>query len=139
MRDLATEKRPVEFGPFRLDLERRRLLRGGYVVPLTPKVLDLLVLLVSSPGQPLQKDELMKALWPDTTVEEGNLTQTVSLLRKALGTAPDGRDYIETLPKRGLLCGPGDGCRHRVRRPAALDLRWSGHRSACGSRRPLVR
>jgi TolB-like protein/DNA-binding winged helix-turn-helix (wHTH) protein/Tfp pilus assembly protein PilF len=90
-----------EFGPFRLDPDTRVLLRDGKVVSLTPKVADLLVVLVEKSGQTVTKDELMKAVWQDTFVEEGNLTSNISILRKQLGECPEGGEYIETIPKRG--------------------------------------
>ena len=74
-----------EFGHFRLDTGERVLRRDRELVPLTPKVFEILVALVEHGGKVVEKDDLMKRVWPDTFVEEGNLTQNVSLLRKALG------------------------------------------------------
>jgi len=91
----------VEFGPFRLDAAKRVLWRDGRVVPLPPKALDLLVALVEQRGDVVTKDELLKRVWPDTFVEEANLSVNVSALRKALGDGPGGRPYIETLSRRG--------------------------------------
>lgn len=85
-----------EFGPYRLDCRARILLRDGVIVPLTPKVLDTLVVLVEKAGRLLSKKELLRAVWPDTFVEESNLAQNISVLRKALG-----HSCIETLAKRG--------------------------------------
>ncbi len=90
-----------EFGPFRLDAEERLLFRGQEIVPLTPKVVETLLVLIEHRGQLLQKNALMTALWPDTFVEESSLAQNISLLRKAFGEEHGGRQYIETLPKRG--------------------------------------
>jgi TolB-like protein/DNA-binding winged helix-turn-helix (wHTH) protein/Flp pilus assembly protein TadD len=90
-----------EFGPFRLDTAERLLLRDGEEVLLTPKVFDLLLVLVENSGHILEKDELMKAIWPDAVVEETNLTRNISTLRKALGESPDTHQYIETIPWRG--------------------------------------
>src|SRR5215217_8016665 len=73
-----------EFGSFRLDSAERLLLRAGQPVPVTPKALDLLVYLVDHAGRLVTKQALMSALWPDTFVEEANLTFTVSALRKTL-------------------------------------------------------
>ncbi len=92
-----------EFGPFRLDLERRVFTREHQVVPLAPKTFDLLVLLVQSPGRAFSKQELMNALWPDTFVEEANLSFQISVLRKALGE--DGARWVETVPKHGYRFG----------------------------------
>jgi TolB-like protein/DNA-binding winged helix-turn-helix (wHTH) protein/Tfp pilus assembly protein PilF len=77
------------------------LLREGELVPLTPKVFDILITLVENSGQVVAKDDLMKRVWPSTYVEEGNLTQNISLLRKALGETPGGSQFIETVPRRG--------------------------------------
>lgn len=90
-----------EFGRFRLNVAERILLREGELVPLTPKVFDILVTLVEHGGQVVAKDDLMKRVWPNTFVEEGNLTQNISLLRKALGETPGGAQFIETVPRRG--------------------------------------
>jgi len=78
------------------------LLRGGAAVPLKPKVIDTLVLLIEGRGRVLRKEELMRALWPHTFVEESNLTQNIYTLRKVLGQdCREGVRYIETIPKRG--------------------------------------
>src|SRR5882724_7695217 len=90
-----------EFGRFRLKIADRVLLRDLEIVPLTPKVFDILLTLVESSGQVVSKDGLMKRVWPDSFVEEGNLTQNISLLRKALGEGQNGRQYIETVARRG--------------------------------------
>ena len=90
-----------EFGPFRLDPAERLLLRGQQPIPLKPKAFDLLVLLVARHGRLITKQELMDALWPATSVEEGNLTHTISTLRKALGNGQEGEQFIETVPTRG--------------------------------------
>jgi DNA-binding winged helix-turn-helix (wHTH) protein/TolB-like protein/Flp pilus assembly protein TadD len=90
-----------EFGRFRLKVAERVLLREGELVPLTPKVFDILVTLVEHGGQVVSKEDLMKRVWPNTFVEEGNLTQNISLLRKALGETPGGVQFIETVPRRG--------------------------------------
>src|ERR1044072_1076061 len=94
-------KRIYEFGPFQLDPANRRLLKGGEPIPLKPKVFSVLVVLVESSKDVVSKDELMKKVWPDTNVQEDNLTQSISVLRKALGTDPQGNQYIETVPKLG--------------------------------------
>ena len=90
-----------EFGRFRLKVAERVLLRDSEPVPLTPKVFDILVTLVEHGGHVVAKDDLMKRVWPNTFVEEGNLTQNISLLRKALGETPGGVQFIETVPRRG--------------------------------------
>jgi DNA-binding winged helix-turn-helix (wHTH) protein/TolB-like protein/Tfp pilus assembly protein PilF len=95
------ESHNYEFGRFRLKTAERVLLREGELVPLTPKVFEILVTLVEHGGQVVAKDDLMKRVWPNTFVEEGNLTQNISLLRKALGESPGGVQFIETVPRRG--------------------------------------
>src|SRR6476659_6043472 len=95
------DNRSYEFGRFRLNVAERVLLREGELVPLTPKVFDILLVLVENSGQVVSKDDLMKRVWPNTFVEEGNLTQNISLLRKALGETPGGVQFIETVPRRG--------------------------------------
>src|SRR5262245_33520712 len=94
-------KHLYEFGPFRLDAGERLLLRGIESVPLTPKAFDLLLAMVRQHGHLLEKDELMKLVWPDTFVEESNLTSNISLIRKALGDGENGQKFIETVPRRG--------------------------------------
>src|SRR5262249_4497258 len=88
-----------EFGPYRLDAAERMLLRDGAAVPLQPKVFDLLLAMVERHGRLLEKDELMKLIWPDTVVEEANLANNISILRKTL--SENGERFIETAPKRG--------------------------------------
>jgi Tol biopolymer transport system component/DNA-binding winged helix-turn-helix (wHTH) protein len=94
-------RRLYEFGPFTLDPAERVLTRDGRPVPLTPKAFDLLVVLVENGGHLLGKKDLMEAVWPDSFVEEGNLTFTVSSLRKALGEDRKEPQYIETVPRSG--------------------------------------
>ena len=90
-----------EFGSFRVDLGERELRRGGHVIELTAKTFDLLLLLLRQPGRTQTKSELLGALWPDTVVEESNLTQTVFMLRKALGDDDASPSHIQTVPRRG--------------------------------------
>ncbi|MFN2501737.1 MAG: winged helix-turn-helix domain-containing protein [Pyrinomonadaceae bacterium] len=90
-----------EFGPFRLEASNHLLLRAGEPLPLPPKAIDLLVLLVESRGNVLSRDDLIIRLWPDTFVEENNLSYNISVLRKALGEGSNGERYIATVPKRG--------------------------------------
>lgn len=97
----AERQRLYEFGPFRIDAANRLLLREGEPIALTPKAFDTLLLLVQNPRRLLEKNELMKALWPDSFVEEGNLSQNVFVLRKALGQGSNQQPYIVTVPGRG--------------------------------------
>jgi Tol biopolymer transport system component/DNA-binding winged helix-turn-helix (wHTH) protein len=97
---MATKLQPrrlYEFGPFLLDAVERRLLQDGREVALAPKVFETLLVLVENSGCILEKDELMKLLWPDSFVEEGNLAQNIFVLRRTLGA----NHYIETIPRRG--------------------------------------
>jgi DNA-binding winged helix-turn-helix (wHTH) protein/tetratricopeptide (TPR) repeat protein len=90
-----------QFGQFILDPTRRVLRKGSEIVPLTLKAAEVLGVLVERAGEVVTKDELMIRVWPDTFVEEANLSVQVSALRKALGDQEDGRPFIETLPRRG--------------------------------------
>lgn len=94
-----TERRSYEFGPFRLDAPGPVLFRDDRMVPLAPKAASTLLLLVENAGKTLDKDDLLKEVWPDAFVEEGSLTRTISLLRKALGETD--QEYIVTVSKRG--------------------------------------
>src|SRR6516162_4692412 len=94
-----------EFGPYRMDADERLLRRGDTLIALPPKVAGTLLVLVQHAGRMVDKDDLIKAVWPDTFVEEGALTRNISLLRKTLGDTGGDTDgeatYIETIPKRG--------------------------------------
>ena len=96
-----TEKYVYEFDGFRVDPIRRRLLRGGEQVPLTPKAFSILLVLLERRGEVIEKDELIERVWPDTHVSEANLTQNVSSLRKALGERANDHRYVVTVPGRG--------------------------------------
>ena len=90
-----------EFGPFQFDAARQTLTRDGGTVQLKGKASELLQVLVERRGEILEKDQLMKLLWPDTVVEENNLTVHMTALRKALGDNPNEQRYIATIPGRG--------------------------------------
>lgn len=90
-----------EFSSFRVDTAERRLWRDGKLVPLTPKVFDILLALVENSGHTLEKEELMERVWADTFVEEGNLNRNISTLRKALGDDGRRQRFIKTIPKLG--------------------------------------
>jgi DNA-binding winged helix-turn-helix (wHTH) protein/pimeloyl-ACP methyl ester carboxylesterase len=90
-----------EFGDFRLDVRERRLLRGEQPVPLTRKALETLRALLERSGRLVTKDELMQCIWPDTVVEENNLNQSISAVRRALGEPTTGPRFIETVPGIG--------------------------------------
>jgi Tol biopolymer transport system component/DNA-binding winged helix-turn-helix (wHTH) protein len=96
-----------EFGSFRLDPHEKLLLRNGERVPLTLKACETLLVLVEQHGHIVEKTELMHRVWPDAAVEENNLTQSVSAIRKALGGNEAEQHFIETLPRRGYrFIGP---------------------------------
>jgi TolB-like protein/DNA-binding winged helix-turn-helix (wHTH) protein/Tfp pilus assembly protein PilF len=117
-----------EFGPYRLEPSTRRLLRGGEAVPLTPKAFDLLHALLERRDRVVDKAELMGLVWPDSFVEEANLSQTIFVLRKTLGDGPDGRPFIDTVPRRGYRFAAG--VRQETRKPAAAaraPATWRSH------------
>jgi pimeloyl-ACP methyl ester carboxylesterase/DNA-binding winged helix-turn-helix (wHTH) protein/class 3 adenylate cyclase len=89
------------FGKFRLDEEERLLFDGQETISLTPKAFDTLVLLVKNCGRVLSKERIMQTVWEDSFVEENNLAQNISFLRKVLGETKDGIKFIETVSKRG--------------------------------------
>jgi eukaryotic-like serine/threonine-protein kinase len=93
--------RAYEFGPYRLETGSRRLLRSGEPVSLTPKAFETLLALVERRDRVVEKAELMKIVWPDSFVEEANLSQTIFVLRKTLGDDINGRPFIDTAPRRG--------------------------------------
>ena len=95
------DKRLFEFGRFRLDVDERFLLNNGAPVALPPKAVELLIALVDKAGHVVSKDELMDTVWADAFVEEANLTQSIFVLRKALGETKNGSKFIETIPRRG--------------------------------------
>lgn len=96
-----TSSKVYEFSGFRLEGTQRRLLYHGQPVPLTGKVLDLLLFLVEMRGQLVVKEELMKEIWPDAIVEENNITVSMSILRKTLGEDRSSPRFIETIPRQG--------------------------------------
>lgn len=90
-----------EFGPFRVDAAEQQLWRDGSQIPLTPKAFGVLLLLVRNSGHTLPKDDFMKEVWPDAFVEENNLADNISTLRKVLGDDAKEPRYIKTVPRRG--------------------------------------
>src|SRR6267142_3461585 len=90
-----------EFGDFHLDAAKRLLWRGGAPVPLTPRVFETLLYMVEHHDAVLDKEELMEAVWPDSIVEENNLAQNISILRRVFGETPGSHHYIVTVPGRG--------------------------------------
>src|SRR2546428_2617783 len=98
---MLTQRRIYEFDDFRVDTGQFLLARSGHMTPITPTVFRILLILLERAGQVVSKDELMRFVWPDSFVEEGNLNRNVSTLRKALGERPCDHRYIETIPKNG--------------------------------------
>jgi len=98
---LSSDNKLYEFGAFRLDSAERVLMRGKEVVVLPPKVFDTLLILVKKEGRVVSKSELMDAIWADAFVEDSNLSQNIYTLRRMLGIDEEGRQFIETVPRRG--------------------------------------
>src|SRR5215203_2667607 len=94
-------RRFYQFDGFRVDATERILFKENREVALTPKVFDTLLVLLENSSHVLTKKELMQQVWPDSFVEENNLAQNISILRKALGEGKPGEHYIQTVPKRG--------------------------------------
>ena len=94
-------RRIYEFGPFHLDAGERLLSKDGQAVALTPKAFDTLLLLVENGGRLVDKEELIRSVWPDSFVEENSLNRSIYVLRKTLGELSGQAKYIETVPKRG--------------------------------------
>src|ERR1700682_605034 len=93
--------RVLKFGPFRIDTQAKLLFCKDERLALPPKAADLLGVLLEREGPFVSKDDLLSLIWPDTFVEESNLSKNIFLLRKTLGDTEDGAAYIETIPKRG--------------------------------------
>src|SRR5678816_2947642 len=89
------------FNDFAIDIEQKVLLRGGKAIPLAPKVFETLLVLIENHGRIVLKEELMKRLWPDTFVEEANLTFNIQQLRKSLGDNARSPIFIQTIARRG--------------------------------------
>lgn len=97
----TNSRRIYDFGPFRVDESERVLRCGDEVVPLTPKAFEVLLVLVESAGRVLTKEELLRRVWPDTVVEEANLSHNIYKLREALAESDNDQKYIETVHRRG--------------------------------------
>jgi len=116
--------RRFAFGPFVLDCGRSILLRDGRTVPVNQRGLRLLAALLRTPGEPVDKATLMDAAWPDTAVEESNLSVQVAALRKLLGAAHDGSEWIVTVPRVGYcFAGLVSGVEGRNERIEAVGTR----------------
>jgi len=95
-----------EFGAFCLDPKERMLARHGEPIPLAPKAFETRLTLVQHSGHVLTKDQLIKTLWPDSFVEENNLSQQISQLRRALGEGNAGPGYMKRCPNWGTASSP---------------------------------
>jgi DNA-binding winged helix-turn-helix (wHTH) protein/TolB-like protein len=108
------------FGPFQYDSGQRLLLRDGEIVPLVPKAIDTLHVLLEQRGRVVEKSDLMKLVWPDTTVEEIGLARNISILRKTLGDETGDSSYIETIPRRGYRFAAAEAPTRRKLAPAIV-------------------
>jgi TolB-like protein/DNA-binding winged helix-turn-helix (wHTH) protein/Flp pilus assembly protein TadD len=134
-------KHTYEFGVYQLDTEEKVLVREGQPVALPPKDLETLVVLVEKAGHIVGKEELLEKVWPGVFIEENNLARRVFNLRQVLGEGPDGRKYIETIPKRGYrfvgsVRGLGDSAESTAPAPRTSD---SPHSTLQTSRRRILR
>jgi DNA-binding winged helix-turn-helix (wHTH) protein/Tfp pilus assembly protein PilF len=100
-KEMGNSRSIYAFDSYRVDVANRLLLRQDEPISLTPKAVEILIALIAHRGQIISKTDLMKIVWPDTIVEDGNLSQNIYLLRRKLTTAPNGRAYIETVARRG--------------------------------------
>jgi len=110
-----------ELGPYRISVGERVLRHGDQIVPLTPKCFDTLLVLAQHAGAVVDKEKLIRLIWPDSFVEEGNLAQNIFTLRKTLGQAGEGSQYIQTIPKRGYRLVIPSPVTHRHAAPAEGD------------------
>jgi TolB-like protein/tetratricopeptide (TPR) repeat protein len=120
--------RHYEFGAYRLDEQDRMLFREGEHVPLSPRAVALLLELVQAAGRVLTREQLLQQLWPNIVVEEGSLTSHISVLRKTLAAGAPGREFVETVPKRGyrfvapVRCGGSEASESGVHRDMLVVL-----------------
>ena len=134
---LRLRRRPTSSGRIGWSGRRAACCGAASPIPLTPKAFDTLLALVERRDRVVDKAELMRIVWPDSFVEEANLSQTIFVLRKTLGEGPDGRPFIDTVPRRGYRFArrrAGRDCRSR--RSACAARLALGGRDARGLRRP---
>jgi DNA-binding winged helix-turn-helix (wHTH) protein len=139
----AREGQDYIFGRFYLDTRERILLCDGTAVPITLKAFNILLVLVQSSGHIVEKGELMKQVWPNAFVEEANLTQHIYKLRKILGVRADGRQYIETISRRGYRFTVGTSKSKReddslVMQRRAENITSIANREAITSLEPMI-
>lgn len=124
---MSQETNRFEFGDYVLDTGEKILLRDGKAIPVPPKVLDLLLVLVENHGHVVEKEVLMEKLWSDTFVEESNLTFSIRKLRKILGDETHNPKFIETVPKRGYrFVAVTNSSNDLVDRPRLADTDGNG-------------
>jgi len=126
------------FGDFVLVPQERLLLRGGVPVPLTAKAFDLLAILVQRSGHLVSKDELFEEVWPNTTVQETNLTVNISALRKALGGGRNGSEFIQTVPGHGYRFVAPVLVRHAMPGPGVMPVAPAASNSGAAPKPELV-
>src|SRR5687768_1885685 len=97
----SQENQLYEFGPYVMDARSRILLKDGATVRLTPKAFDILLVLVKHASQVVEKEQLLREVWPGIFVDEGSLSHNIHGLRKVFGDDSSAPRYIETIPKRG--------------------------------------
>jgi DNA-binding winged helix-turn-helix (wHTH) protein/tetratricopeptide (TPR) repeat protein len=143
---METELKVIyEFGPFVLDPGRQTLFRDDQVVAITRKAFEILLALVRCNGEAISKDDLLKTVWPDSFVEEANLSQNIFMLRKALGDTAEERRYIVTLPGRGYrfaapiraISNTGEALIAQLRTRAEIVIEESGEAPANAPPPPL--
>jgi DNA-binding winged helix-turn-helix (wHTH) protein/TolB-like protein len=117
-----------EFGSFRVDTLKRQLFRDGVPLPLTSKAFETLAILLANHGATVAKPDLMNSVWGDTAVEENNLTQQISALRKAFGERASDHKFIVTVPGRGY-------CFVAPIRPVAAEMADSSRDTASDNNR----
>ena len=124
MTSMSTPLLSYAFGAFRLEAAEKVLYERDRPVPLTPKAVETLLALVARHGRLVTKEELRGIVWPDTFVEENNLAQNISMLRRVLGEGGGGGSLIETVPRRGYrFVGPVEERSGRLAEEAAPEAR----------------
>jgi DNA-binding winged helix-turn-helix (wHTH) protein len=114
---MLKNQRLSHFGSFSLELDPPTLRRGLEVLKLPQRQMEILCLLIAAHGSPVPKAAFFEQVWSGSFVEEGNLTQTIFLLRRTLGKLPDGGGYIETLPRLGYRIAPAAFTQHGLGQP----------------------
>ncbi len=119
-----TNKEVYAFDQFRLNMAERTLESGGKPVSVSPKALEVLIVLIENRGRIVEKDELMRQVWPGTFVEENNLAFNISVLRKIFAESSVSPRYIETVPKRGYRFIAKEDHLLKASAPTVSRFRW---------------